>query len=137
MAINKSIRWYHKIWRFFFWYFIIAVPFYIVSQFGKEIQSDDFFGSLGFVLGMVTWPFITFYFGYYRPHKRGISAKPKKQFAWLLAIITVSFIILVLPISIQKYKEMTCKPPKELLGMRCCIPSKIILSSVKTMKANW
>ena len=113
-----------RVWRFFYWFFIISSISYLSTNI-RDLRSGfetDKALWIGSTIGVMVWPFVCYYFGYYYIHKKGIKIKYKEAFSYLVVVALFFLIIPVLPSIIQSTKELTCQPPKVLILSKCCIP---------------
>ena len=113
-----------RVWRFFFWFFIISSIAYLSNNI-KDLRSSfetDKALWLGSTIGVIVWPFVCYYFGFYYIHKKGIKVKYKQAFAYLAVVFLFFLILPSLSTIIKSTKELTCRPPKVLILNKCCIP---------------
>ena len=77
-----------RVWRFFYWFFIISSVSYLTNNI-RDLRSSfetDKALWLGSTIGVIVWPFVCYYFGYYFPNKKGIKVKCKEAFAYLVIV---------------------------------------------------
>ncbi len=152
MAIEKSgksIRWYHTLCRYIFWFFVfIAVAVTITDTRNSflgilmdAIRESFLLFLISSVILLVLLYLLPFYFGYYRPHKKGLKPEGKFKLAtgWFIFLV-IAYLILppVLHFAFS-YKQISCSYPKMLIGDECCTPNTdfgIPMCSDEAVKAN-